>query len=296
MAWIKRNLFFAIGGLVALLLIGAGGWYLFTKMGLNKNTQAQLEDAYSKLDALSQKQVGDPKVAEQQIQQLREIGQKFRGQFKSVPPIPYTTNVAMITSAQFATTLQVTLDQLQRSAAVASVDVPLQYGFSFQAERSLTRFAPGSLGPLSIQLGEVKAICDVLYGARVNAVLSIRRERVSTDDDAGGVDSYLDNNRKSTMTEIAVITPYEISFRCFGTELSSVLTAFASSDYCFIVESVNVENAKDTGNSSGDTTTHTMTTAAPVAGRGGLPTFLDEEQIKVTMLLELVKLNASSKR
>jgi len=296
MAWIKRNLFFAISGLVALILIGAGGWYLFSKMGLNKATQAQLEEAYSTLDGLIQKKVGDPKVAEQQIQQLREISQKFRAQFKSVPPIPYTTNVALITSAQFATTLQVTLDQLQRAAAVASVDVPQQYGFSFQAERSLTKFAPGSLGPLSIQLGEVKAICDVLYGARVNALLSIRRERVSSDDDAGGLDSYLE--KKSTMTEAAVITTYEISFRCFGTELSTVLTAFATSDYCFVVESVNVGVAKDTGSSTTDTAPRPTGTAMAVTGRGGLPTFLDEEQITVTLGLQLVKMNgnAGSKR
>ena len=293
MAWIKRNLFFAISGLVALVLIGAGGWYLFTKMALNKATQAQLEEAYSTLDGLSQKQVGDPKVAEQQIQQLRDIGQKFRGQFKSVSPIPYTTNVAMITSAQFATTLQVTIDQLQRAAAVASVDLPQQYAFSFQAEKSLTKFAPGSLGPLSIQLGEVKTICDVLFAARVNALLSIRRERVSTDDDLGGLDSYLD--KKSAMTEMAVVTPYEISFRCFGTELSSIMTAFASSDYCFIVESVDVEVAKDTGSINGDAPAKTVTMTAPVPGRGGLPTFLDEEQLKVTMMLELVKLNANAK-
>ena len=269
---------------------------MFSKMGLNKATQAQLEEAYSTLDGLIQKKVGDPKVAEQQIQQLREISQKFRAQFKSVPPIPYTTNVALITSAQFATTLQVTLDQLQRAAAVASVDVPQQYGFSFQAERSLTKFAPGSLGPLSIQLGEVKAICDVLYGARVNALLSIRRERVSSDDDAGGLDSYLE--KKSTMTEAAVITPYEISFRCFGTELSTVLTAFATSDYCFVVESVNVGVAKDTGSSTTDTAPRPTGTAMAVTGRGGLPTFLDEEQITVTLGLQLVKMNgnAGSKR
>jgi len=293
MAWIKRNLFFAISGLIALVLIGAGGWYLFNKMGANKSTQAQLEEAYSTLDGLSQKQVGDPKVAEQQIQQLRDIAQKFRGQFKSVPSIPYTTNVAMITSAQFATTLQITIDQLQRAALVASVDLPQQYAFSFQAEKSLTKFAPGSLGPLSVQLGEVKAICDVLFAARVNALLSIRRERISTDDDLGGLDSYLD--KKSTMTEMAVVTPYEISFRCFGTELSSIMTAFASSDYCFIVESVNVEVAKDAGSGNGDTAARTVAATAPVSGRGGLPTFLDEEQLKVTMMLDLVKLNANAK-
>ena len=295
MAWIKRNLFFAIGGLVAILLMGAGGWYLFSKMGLNKATQAKLDEAYSTLDQLSQQGGGDPKAAEEQTRQLREISQKFRDQFKTIPSIPYATNLAQITSAQFATTLQITIDQLLHAAMTASVDLPPQYAFSFQAERSLMKFAPGSLGPLSVQLGEVKAICDILYGQRVNALLSLRRERISADDEAGGADSYLD--KKSISSEMTVQTPYEITFRCFGTELSGVLTAFASSPYCFVVESVSVENAKDVGS---QTTAPDMQRAsapgtAPVAmSRGGLPTFLDEEQLRVTLGLEIVKLNNST--
>lgn len=298
MAWIKRNLFFAIGGFLAILLMGAGAWYLFSKMGLNKATQAKLDEAYTTLDTLSQQGGGDPKAAQEQIRQLREISQKFRDQFKTIPSIPYATNLAQITSAQFATTLQITIDQLQRAAMTASVDLPPQYAFSFQAERSLTHFAPGSLGPLSVQLGEIKAICDILYSERVNALLSIRRERISADDDAGGADSYVE--KKSIPSEMAVQTPYEITFRCFGTELSGVLTAFASSPYCFVVESVNVDNAKDVGNQSGGTSAAEPQRAptpgvVPVAtSRGGLPTFLDEEQIRVTLGLEIVKLNNST--
>src|SRR5690242_13174884 len=107
MAWIKRNLFFAIGGLVALLLMGAGVWYLFSKMGANNETQTKLKEAYDTLDSLSSQAPGDPKAAEEQIKQLRELGEKFRAQFKPIPSIPNTTNLASITSAQLATTLQI---------------------------------------------------------------------------------------------------------------------------------------------------------------------------------------------
>ena len=35
MSWIKRNLFFVIGSVVALALMGLAGWFLYTKWNLN---------------------------------------------------------------------------------------------------------------------------------------------------------------------------------------------------------------------------------------------------------------------
>ena len=57
--------------------------------------------------------------------------------------------------------------------------LPPKYDFSFTAQRSLVKFASGSLGPLATQLGEVKAITEVLLAARINALDGIQRVRVS---------------------------------------------------------------------------------------------------------------------
>lgn len=306
MAWIKRNLFFAIGSIVALALMGCGIWYLLSNMGVNKGTQQKLDEAYNQLDTLSQQGTGDIAGVTNQTQQLREVIEKFRNQFKSIPPIP-NKDVNQISSQDFISVLPVTIAELERSAALASVTLPPQFGFSFEAERALTRLAPGSAGPLAVQLGEVKAICDVLYAVKINSLDSIRRERVSPDDEVGSPTYYLE--KKSTTTETATLTPYEISFRCFGADLSALLTKFASSPYCFVVETLRVEPGEGYTTGGGGyggyggygnpevpaTRGYQMTPATtPTAGatKGGLTTYLDEKPIRVTLGLEIVKLNS----
>jgi hypothetical protein len=95
-------------------------------------------------------------------------------------------------------------------------------------------FDPRGLEPLSTQLGEVKAICDVLFQARINALDALRRERVSADDTSGPATDYLGEN--STTNGLAIMTPYEMTFRCFSPELAAVLAGFASSPNGLIVK------------------------------------------------------------
>jgi hypothetical protein len=115
------------------------------------------------------------------------------------------------------------------------------YSFSFAAQRESLAYAPGSLEPLSVQLGEVKAICDVLFQAKINSLDSLRRERVSEDDTKGPQNDYLPD--KSVTNDLAVLSPYEVSFRGFSSELASVLAGFASSPCALLVKSINVEPA-----------------------------------------------------
>ncbi len=68
--------------------------------------------------------------------------------------------------------------------------LPPNYGFSFEAQRSIVKFAPGSLPPLAVQLGEVKTISEILFASRVNSLDGIQRARVSDDDTAGPQSDY----------------------------------------------------------------------------------------------------------
>ena len=54
MAWIKRNLYFLIGGVVALALLGAAVFYLFTKNQMNNELTEKLDAAYGELTQLNQ--------------------------------------------------------------------------------------------------------------------------------------------------------------------------------------------------------------------------------------------------
>src|SRR5260221_8955082 len=102
------------------------------------------------------------------------------------------------------------------------------------------KFATNILEPLSVQLGEVKAICDVLFQAKVNAIEYVHRERIAPEDSSGATD-YL--NTKSVTNELAVLTPYEVKFKCFTPELASALSGFASSPNGLLVRTINVDLA-----------------------------------------------------
>ena len=119
--------------------------------------------------------------------------------------------------------------------------LPPKYNFSFEAQRSLVKFAPGSLGALAAQFGEVKTISEILFAAQVNSLDGIQRVRVSDDDANGPQADYFDGH--SVTNNLAVLTPYQITFRSFSPEIAQVLAGFASSPHGFIVKSINVQPA-----------------------------------------------------
>jgi hypothetical protein len=245
MEWIKRNLYFLIGGVVALALMGMAGWFLYSKWRLNNETWDRLNQDYSELSTLNNEKphpgagkVDNIKLAKDQEAALKELITKIKARFETIPPIPASTN---ITDREFSASLNRELAQMQKDATNSSVVIPSRYSFSFEVQRPRLTFAAGSLHPLSVQLGEVRAICDILFKAKVNSLDNIRRERVGSDDNAGQLTDYLD--KKSVTNELAVISPYEVTFRCFTPELATVLSGFANSSSGLVIKGINVEAA-----------------------------------------------------
>jgi len=352
MAWIKRNLGFVIGSLVALVLMGLPGFYLYSKWSLNSSIVGQLDEQYAELDRLNKlnPHPGEPgkidniEEAKNQQKQLRDILNKSRTHFERIAPIPDMPKVA---DPDFSRALSRTIDELQKQATSTSVNLPPKtaggsYSFSFEAQKSRVSFAPGSLRGLSVQLGEVKAICDILFQAKINSLESLRRGSFSPDV-ASSPQAQTDYiARHSTTNELAVLSPYEITIRCFSSELAAVVAGFASSPYGLIVKTLNVEPGVTATPEEGAAATmapapvvaqpqpqpvpRTSTaeaeramqsrygpggpsgrgeggrpryqppppvTPAPApapAAHGGLPTVLDEKQLKVTMTVDVVKL------
>ena len=315
MAWIKRNLYFLIGGVVALALLGAAIIYLFTKNQLNNELTEKLDAAYGELTQLNQdklqpgnSKVDNIKLAKEQSGRLNGYVARAGQFFGSIPSIP---DGGEITDAVFAAQLSKTIVELQTAATNASVTCPSRYDFSFNAIKSKMAFAPGSLHPLAEQLGEVKAICDVLYRAKINALDSIRRRRVSPDDRELADYTEL----PATTNDLAVLTPYEVTFRCFSGELAEVLRGFAYSPNGFIVKTVSIDPASavvvtpDAQAAVPSTifaeslrrrspfepgimappVVQPVSPATP-AVRGGLQTVLNERPLRVNLVIELVKL------
>lgn len=343
MDWIKRNLLFVIGAVVALVLMALAGWYSYSGWSNNAEQLDEITKAYEELNTLSAskpapgdgKKVDNIKLAKEQQKEAKEFLQKLAGQLQQIPSIPPmaagTTNIA---SRDYSSALQDTIAQLQKEAANSSVILPPKYKFSFEKQASLVTFASGSVEPLAVQLGEVKAICDILNAAKINSLDGIRRERVagSPDDQAGPATDYVSS--QSVTNDLAILTPYEISFRSFTPELADVLAGFARSRFGFVVKAVNVEPAQNTGldvmaatpvyaqptyapparpmlgeegaglrgrygapgvnpygaNPYAAYAAQAAPTAAATAGRSGLQTLLKEKQLKVTLLVHVVKL------
>jgi hypothetical protein len=369
MSWIKRNLYFLIGSLVALMLMGLTGWYLYSKWQLNNEILEKLNQQYAVLQTLNTQsphpgsgEIDNIKAAREQQSQLRDFIKGTRKHFQAIPSIPPPPEKGKLSDQAFSTALSRTIDQLQRDATNSSVTLPVapppseaKYSFSFETEKQRMQFQPGSLDPLSVQLGEVKAICDVLFQAKINSLDSLRRERVTSDEAQGPQSDFL--GEKSATNDMGVLTPYELNFRCFTPELAAVLAGFANSPYAILVRSVNVDPALETGEPGVNVVT-TPSFIAPVppptyasptgaqppsrmsadaafraryglspraptrggeggavpftpqpvvqtplpqpgvtpvpAGKGGLQTVLDEKQLKITMMLVVVKMATPS--
>jgi len=95
MDWIKRNLYFVIGAVVALALLGGAGWYLYSKLTLNDQKSEALNKAYEDLKRFNQQSphpgngpVDNIKAAKEQTVELRAFQDKVRTVFEKIPPIP----------------------------------------------------------------------------------------------------------------------------------------------------------------------------------------------------------------
>ena len=232
-------------------------------------------------------------------------------------PIPTGT----LTSETFGTALETTIDELTREAKDNSVKLPPPppYCFSFQVQHGLMNISSG-LAPLAQQLGEVKAITEVLLLAQVNNLDGIQRIRVSDDDVTKGAGAdYID--RVAVTNGLAIVTPYVVTFRGFSPELARVVAGFSTSTNPFIVKSISVQQVDsaeaeanpDLGNGmppaqnygggaarygryGGAASRYQMRPPAneapgevPGAG-GGLQTAIKERLLRVTMEVDVVKL------
>ena len=300
MGWVKRNLFFAIGGVIALLLLGAAAFYDYRGWSHNSTAFDRLNEIYGTLKDFGGRKpspgnakIDNIKTAKDQEREVLSWVNGTGDYFKPIAPIPDSPEV---TSEAFAAALRRMIDQLQHEADAASVQLPPKYSFSFEAQRSIVKFAPGSLLPLSVELGEVKTISEILFAARVNSIDDIQRARVSDDDTAGPQGDYL--NDVSVTNSLTILTPYAVTFRSFSGELASVLGGFAASPHGFVVTGINISpagaGAQAGAYPGGGGPPPPMMPPPPPGGmagpgHGGLPTVLNEQLLRITLKVVIVK-------
>jgi hypothetical protein len=298
MSWAKRNLYFLISAVVAVALLGAAGWYCYTSWQANSANWEQLSAAYSQLEGIAQKSSGagnntvnNIDTAREQTKEVRERIASARKFFRPVPSIPNTNH---FDDRIMAFAVRETIARLRSGAAQHNVLLPAEFAFSFSLQQQKVVYDPKSWDQLSKQMGEVRAICDVLYNARVASLDSVQRER--TPDDAnsmqGGMQpDYVDS--VSVTNGNIVVTPYQVTFRCFTPELGAVLSGFANLPHTIVVKAVAIQPEDLTSMSEG--MPGMMGGAGygnqrTAASAGGLPVVIDEKKLKVTLLLDFVKM------
>jgi hypothetical protein len=325
MSWIKRNLYFLLGSIVAVGLMIAGGFYLFSQISEEGRLADEFERQQNELQTLNNKnphpgygQINNINAAKEQSAAIRAFIKKTQPFFERIAPIP-DAGGARLKDSDFASALRVTISELHHSASNQSVLLSApDYYFTFEAQRKLMVFDPASLDKLAVQLGEVKALCDILFDAKVNSLDYVRREAVSADDK--NQSDYL--SQKTVSTPLADLTPYELKFRCFSAELAVVMSHLAGSHNGFIVKTINVEPSmasEEPGGTPGITQPQPVYTPRPVypafqdgrAARAGIvpgtvmplapaaaPTshgpqlLVTEKPFAVTMLVQIIKAKA----
>lgn len=299
MSWAKRNLYFLISAVVAVALLGAAGWYCYTSWQTNDANWDQLNQAYAQLEQFANE---NPGPSAENIQAARDeskdakdriaAAQKF---FRPVPGIPNTNH---FDDRMMAFAVRETVARLRSGAAQHNVLVAPDFGFSFSLQQQKVVYDPKSWDQLSKQMGEVKTICDILYNARVASLDFIQRERTADDMNTmqGGAQPDYVQSVSVTNNNI-VVTPYGVSFRCFTPELGAVLSGFANLSHTVVVKALTIQ--PEELNSMGEGMPGMMgapgygaygAARTPTTAVGGLPAVIDEKKLRVTLLLDFVKM------
>src|SRR5258708_3647488 len=128
MLWIKRNLFLAVGSLVALGLLGVCGYYFWINYQENIGVEGKLEEAKAELKRLYEL-VPFPHetniiTAKAELQRLQTAINQTKQSFS---PLPYQR----VKGQAFKPLLDTTVDELQKKAEHAGVSLPLTNRYPF---------------------------------------------------------------------------------------------------------------------------------------------------------------------
>jgi hypothetical protein len=243
MVWVKRNLGLVIGAVIAIVLLGVAGAYLWQQRSEDQRVTGELDTATTRFQELLNRPlhpggegtVNNIDLAKQENERLQKHLDKVRMQFgKNEVP----TNIS---NREFRALLDNTVADLQKKANDLGISLPQKdYWFTFSPQRTAVEFK--SIEMLTHQLLDVRDLCEILYDAKVHDLKGIRRVPASSDDNSA--QDFM-TDKKPTTNEFAIVTPYEVKFQGFSSELGRVLDRLLAAKRCFIVRSVAVDHAQD---------------------------------------------------
>jgi len=249
MLWIKRNLFLAVGGLIAVLLLAGGIYYFIGAQQRSKSIEEELEQNKAELNRL---QGQTPYPSQSNIEIAKKEAEKLRTAVNQLHRFFTPVQAEKVTGIEFRRYLDRTLAELQESARNAKTALPSAgYAFSFETQKPKTSYSDGTFPVVPQQVAEVRALTRVLFDAHVDPLINVRRARVSKDDDESSANSdYLALKIETNALTGTISTPYELTFGCLSSELAAVLEGLAASPHGFIVKAIQVEPTIESGTNS----------------------------------------------
>jgi hypothetical protein len=211
---------------------------LYAVLGANTAVSGDYSSALQQLQTAQQ---ATPPASKENLEAAKadqERVQKFLTDFrKSFAPFPIAPKVD---DREFVEHLQLILRQFAAEVTNAGVQVPPDYSFSFSQQKQMVSFSPECIGPWMQELEEIKLILNILCAAKINYLEKIQRVPACADDTSGDDCIYT----SSVSNQWGMVTPYEVTFRGFSTEVASVLAGFADSSNCFLVKYLDVKPSR----------------------------------------------------
>ena len=288
MAWIKRNLSLVISGVVALALLGIGGWYLWSAMQKNRQVDTDINQIKSEIETLLGKQptpnAQNLADAKKQLERLNTFMLTAKKQFPPTPP-----PAQPLDNQSFKSLLQTTVDELQKQATSVGIHVETNYYYTFENERLPVMFPPESLRPLSERLSEVKMLASILFKSRINRLVGMRRAMVPGEQAIpaapAAANDYLPARAVANADTGMTLWPYEVTFHCFSPELAGVLDSLQRVEYGLVVKSISSDALREGAQTAPRNVSPARTNAPPKA----LQTIIDERTLRVTLRVEIIK-------
>lgn len=242
MEWVKKNLGFVISLAVAVVLVGVGVFYLLGTKTEADGVEAELSAKNGQLDELIKRPVfpdaANIQLAKDEEARVSSFIKEARKHFTEL------AKPEGLDTAGFKSHLEATITELLQEADRAGVKLPDKgtapsFGFTFDDQRKQLQLQASTLAPLTVQLGDIKTISQILFDAKVPSLVSFKRAPVGTNETTG---AHLLTKKITTNSALGAVTyPYEVVFQGFSPELAAVLTGLIESPDAFIVKSLNVE-------------------------------------------------------
>ena len=308
MIFVRRNLFWILGGLASVVMVVAS--LLFATSAKSKaDENLRALSAYT--NSVNQLKDATPYPSPETIAKVDEDTVSVEDFSRQAEALFDHPKPPVMPPRQFKVHLINSLVALQAEATHHNVRLPPEFRFTFAHLLPKPNLLPYSVGPLGERLQDIQHLSKILFESRVHSIDSFARVPAHEREKGGRVLLYDVGIRTNLTTETAEFTstPYRFTFRGFTSELTEVLNRLANSDRFYVVRQIEVQAMQSADswqavgkapndfadNATLKTTRVNLLRQAHIAAaaqgvvRQTLETIVDERLLRVTLMVDVVK-------